>query len=108
MIRLLGLSIHLWAFIGVCFAASDLEMGRNLYERRAAGASGLRVHPAVIDDAIQYFEKALVQKPTEEEAAIYLLKSYLYKGDFASEDEQEEYARSRSCWASREGAPSAR
>lgn len=90
MISLLGLSTLLWVFSGFCFAASDLEMGRSLYERRATGASGLKVQPAVIDDAIQYFEKALEQKPTAEEAAIYLLKSYLYKGQFASEDEREE------------------
>jgi len=90
MIRLLGLSTLLWAFVGFCFAASDLEMGRSLYERRASGASGVKVQPAVIDEAIQYFQKALVQKPTGEEAAIYLLKSYLYKGQFASKDEDEE------------------
>jgi tetratricopeptide (TPR) repeat protein len=92
MIRLLGLSTLLWAFVGFCFAGSDLEIGQSLYERRASGASDLKVHPATIDQAIQHFQKALDQKPMGEEAAIYLLKSYLYRGQFASKDADEEKA----------------
>lgn len=92
MIRLLALSTLVWAFVGFCFAASDFQIGRGLYERRASGASDLKVQPAAIDQAIQHFQKALEQKPMGDEAAIYLLKSYLYKGQFTSKDEDEEKA----------------
>ncbi len=68
---------------------SELEKGIISYENRAVGAIGATAKPANIDQAIRHFEKALKITATEKTSALYLLKSYYYKGTFVLKDKKE-------------------
>ncbi|MFH1321141.1 MAG: tetratricopeptide repeat protein [Bacteroidota bacterium] len=60
---------------------SALENGKMWYEKRAEEASGVIAKSETIDKAIGFFEKALDSEDTEE-AAVYLMKCYYFKGTF--------------------------
>lgn len=78
--------------------ASELEIGKRWYERRAEEARGLETNPKAIDRAIYFLHQALEHRATEEEAGILLLKSYYFKGTFATrgkEQRQRVFARAK-------------
>lgn len=65
-------------------SAQDLlSEGKKLFEKRAEGAIDLQARPETINAAIQKLEKAYTSGANELETAIYLIKSYNYKGRFA-------------------------
>lgn len=73
-------------FTGFAFpyqtAASDfMAEGKKLYESRAEGCVGLQAKAETINTAIADFEKASAQG-LEEEAGLYLMRCYKYKGRF--------------------------
>lgn len=70
-------------------AASDLEFGRYWYDRRADGALGLVADPRAIDRAIYFLHQALEHGTSEEEAGVLLLKSYYFKGEFATRERED-------------------
>jgi tetratricopeptide (TPR) repeat protein len=86
----ISLSLLFLILVGYSFPAhaSELEIGRQWYERRSERANGLVADPRAIDRAIYFLGKALEHRATEEEAGILLLKSYYFKGQFASQGEQ--------------------
>ena len=71
---------------------SELEKGIVAYENRASGAIGTKAEPSNINQAITYFERAVKITANEEEATVYLLKSYYYKGTFVVTDHDERKA----------------
>lgn len=69
--------------------ASELDIGKQWYERRSEEANGLETNSKAIDRAIYFLHKALEHRATEEEAGILLLKSYYFKGEFATRGEEQ-------------------
>jgi hypothetical protein len=69
--------------------ASELDIGKQWYERRAEEANGLETDSRAIDRAIYFLHKALEHRATEEEAGILLLKSYYFKGEFTTQGEEQ-------------------
>ncbi len=78
-----------WA---VVVGQSPLEMGRSAYLNRAEGSQEDRAASAPIQTAIQNLEQALTDSASELEAAIYLLKSYYYRGKFTGLDKEAQKA----------------
>lgn len=80
-------------FLSICslptMAASDLEFGRSWYDRRSEGALGLVADTRAIDRAIYFLHKALEHSTTQEEAGVLLLKSYYFKGEFATQERED-------------------
>jgi len=70
-------------------STSELEIGKQWYERRSEHADGLVADPRPIDRAIYFLHKALEHRATAEEAGIFLLKSYYFKGEFATQGEED-------------------
>lgn len=63
--------------------ASDLlAEAKKLYDLRAEGAVGLMAKAETIDKAISTLEKVYASGYKEEETALYLIRSYNYKGRF--------------------------
>ena len=79
--------IYLFLFGGV-FGLSDLSKGITAYERRHDGCIEDRAQPGPISEAIRYFKMALENPETENEAALYLLKSYYFKAKFSESDKE--------------------
>jgi len=69
--------------------ASELDVGKRWYERRSEEANGLATNPTAIDRAIYFLHQALEHRATEEEAGILLLKSYYFKGKFATQGKEQ-------------------
>lgn len=66
---------------------SAFEEGMKWYERRAAEADSFRAAPKYINNAIDAFEKAYARDHNPEQAGLFLLKSYYFKGMFLGLDE---------------------
>lgn len=74
------------------------QKGRQFFEMRAAEADSFRADTANINKAIDAFNEALDRGIQPEQSAVYLLRSYYFKGMFTgmSEDRQKEiYGRGR-------------
>ena len=69
--------------LSVTIAQSDLENGVRFYDERHQGCIEDKADVGPITEAISYFEKALKNNAEENEAALYLLKSYYFKAKFA-------------------------
>lgn len=67
------------------FSNNLFEEGINEYYKRDIGSEGLYASSVHINKAINLFEKQLDIKETEE-LIIYLLKSYYFKGEYATTD----------------------
>ena len=67
--------------------ASEMDKGIAAYNNRAEGAVGTQAQSKNIDQAIRHFERAIKIDALEEEAAVYLLRCYYYKGTFVLTDE---------------------
>ena len=74
--------------LGGIFGQSDLSKGITAYERRHDGCIEDRAQPEPISEAIRYFKMALGNPETENEAALYLLKSYYFKAKFSESDKK--------------------
>ena len=72
--------------LAFCFGQSDFQKGVTHYNKRLEGCIEDRAKPMQIEMAITYFENVLSNKTNKKEAALYLLKSYYFKGKFAEED----------------------
>lgn len=64
--------------------AELLGEGKNLYEHRADGCVGLHAKAETINTAIADFEKVYKVSDMQEEAGLYLIRCYNYKGRFVS------------------------
>ena len=72
--------------LAFCFGQSDFQKGVTHYNKRLEGCIEDRAKHMQIEMAITYFENVLSNKTNKKEAALYLLKSYYFKGKFAEED----------------------
>lgn len=72
---------------------SSFERGKSWFEQRAVEADSFRAEPKYINNAIEAFEEVLSRDSSHvEEASLYLLQAYYFKGMFAGleKDEQKE------------------
>lgn len=72
----------------------NLEMGIEYYGKRYSKDPSHRCHPENVLKSIQYFEKAIAEKSSREEAGQHLLWAYYYKGMFlctGDQDKRKEY-----------------
>ncbi len=83
--------IYLLFLISFAFS-SDLDNGIAIYNARAKGAVGTEAKSQNIDQAIRHFERIMKIDAQEEEAAVYLLKCYYYKGTYVLTDEEDRKA----------------
>lgn len=67
---------------------SSFQEGVSAYDSRAENADGMRAQSGKIDEAIAAFRKAIESPGAELDAAVYLLKSYYYKGKFVAQDDE--------------------
>ena len=77
-----------YCFFGWIAAQTDLAKGIIAYERRHDGCVEDRAQSGPISEAIGFFKQALEQSETENEAALYLLKSYYFKAKFSESDKK--------------------
>ena len=73
----------------IASAKAGMNEGVDFYSKRQAGSKGSLASNENIDKAIEQFSSALQTSETEKEAALYLLKSYYYKAEFAIQDKEE-------------------
>lgn len=73
-------------------AQSPLELGIEAFENRAHGSREDLAKGIPIQTAIDYLEKAITDSVSELDAAVYLLKSYYYRGKFTGLDKDEQKA----------------
>ena len=71
---------------------SELDKGIASYNDRGEGARGIQADSKNIDQAIRHLERAVKINALEEEAAVYLLKCYYYKGTYVLADEEDRKA----------------
>ena len=67
-------------------AESDYDLGIKYYNMRHSESNGSIASTKNIDIAIQYFENLVNKSESNKDIAIYLLKSYYYKAEFATND----------------------
>lgn len=80
-------SYLLWYSISnFSLAQNRFEQGKKWYNQRAAKADSFIVQPQNITNAIQAFEESQQESPSKE-TAIFLLKSYYFKGMYTGLDE---------------------
>ena len=69
--------------------AGGMNEGVDLYSKRQEGSKGTLASNENIDKAIEQFSTALLSPESEKDAALYLLKSYYYKAEFAVQNKEE-------------------
>ena len=70
-------------------AKAGMNEGVDLYSKRQEGSKGTLASNENIDKAIEQFSAALLSPNSEKDAALYLLKSYYYKAEFAVQNRNE-------------------
>ena len=73
----------------IASAKAGMDDGVDFYSKRQDGSKGTLASTENIDKAIKQFSSALVSPESEKDAALYLLKSYYYKAEFAVQDKEE-------------------
>ena len=73
----------------IASANAGMNEGIGYYENRQEGSKGTLASNDNIDKAIEQFSTALVSPSSEKDAALYLLKSYYYKAEFALQNKDE-------------------
>ena len=73
----------------IASAKAGMNEGVDFYSKRQAGSKSSLASNENIDKAIEQFSSALQTSETEKDAALYLLKSYYYKAEFAVPDKEE-------------------
>lgn len=71
-------------------AQNAFERGRKFYDQRAANSHSMRADPTNIDRAISAFNEALDNNINTEGSAIYLLRSYYFKGMFTGQSDEQQ------------------
>ena len=82
-----GLVISVW--VATLFGQSNLEKGYDYYALRAEGSIEDRANPKYLNESIGYYQLALKEPKSEQDAALGLMKSYYYKGKYAVDTEAE-------------------
>ncbi|HIO40977.1 MAG TPA: hypothetical protein EYN29_05430, partial [Candidatus Marinimicrobia bacterium] len=70
----------------IASANAGMNEGIEYYEKRQEGSKGTLASNENIDKAIEQFSTALLSPESKKDAALYLLKSYYYKAEFAVQD----------------------
>ena len=70
-------------FMMIAFAKADIHKGIEWYQNRHIGSVGIKATEDPINHAIENFLNEINKPDFEKEAALYLLKSYYYKAEFA-------------------------
>ena len=73
----------------IASAKAGINEGADFYSKRQEGSKGTLASTENIDKAIKQFSSALLSPQSEKDAALYLLKSYYYKAEFAVQDKEE-------------------
>ena len=73
----------------IASANAGMNEGIEYYEKRQEGSKGTLASNENIDKAIEQFSAALLSPNSEKDAALYLLKSYYYKAEFAVQNRNE-------------------
>ena len=73
----------------VASAKANILKGIEMYNNRHLGAINNNASNQNINKAIKYFSTEMNKPEFEKEAALFLLKSYYYKGEFTTQKEQE-------------------
>ena len=73
----------------IASAKAGMDEGADFYSKRQDGSKGTLASTENIDKAIKQFSSALLSPESEKDAALYLLKSYYYKAEFAVQDKDE-------------------
>ena len=69
-------------------AQNSFMQGKEFYRKRAAHADTFKADPTNINKAIKAFNKSLNEHKHPEESAIYLLRSYYFKGMYVNMPEE--------------------
>ena len=73
----------------IASAKAGINEGIEFYQNRQEGSNGTVASIANINKAIEQFSSALLTSESEKDAALYLLKSYYYKAEFAIQEKDE-------------------
>ena len=73
----------------IASAKAGINEGIEFYQKRQEGSNGTLASIENINKAIEQFSSALLTPKSEKEAALYLLKSYYYKAEFAIQEKDE-------------------
>ncbi len=73
----------------IASAKAGIDEGVDFYSKRQDGSKGTLAATENIDKAIEQFSTALLSPQSVKDAALYLLKSYYYKAEFAVQDKDE-------------------
>ena len=73
----------------IASAKAGVDEGVDWYQKRHEGSNGTMASTENINKAIEHFLKIINTPKYEKDAALYLLKSYYYKAEFAVQDEEE-------------------
>ena len=82
----------LYCFIvvhGIC-SQNELEKGITYYNQRLEGSVKSSAKPEPITNAINNFQYALKNAATETDAALYLLKSYYFRGKYVHKNKEKQ------------------
>jgi len=74
---------------GIC-SQNDLEKGITYYNQRLEGSVKSSAKPEPITNAINNFQYALNNAATETDAALYLLKSYYFRGKYVHKNKEKQ------------------
>jgi len=70
----------------------EIDKGVAFYINRSKETSALIADPVMINKAIKHFQIALNNESTEEDAAIWIMKCYYFKGTFAETETNDRLA----------------
>ena len=73
----------------IASAKAGINEGIEFYQKRQEGSNGTLASIENINKAIEQFSSALLTAESEKDAALYLLKSYYYKAEFAIQEKDE-------------------
>ena len=73
----------------IASAKAGIKEGIEFYQNRQDGSNGTLASTENINKAIEQFSAVLLTPESEKDAALYLLKSYYYKAEFAVKDKNE-------------------
>ena len=73
----------------IASARAGINEGIEFYQKRHEGSNGTLASIENINKAIEQFTSILLIPESEKDAAIYMLKSYYYKAEFAIQDDEE-------------------
>lgn len=74
---------------GIC-SQNELEKGITYFNQRLEGSVKSSAKPEPITNAINNFQHALKNAATETDAALYLLKSYYFRGKYVHKDKEKQ------------------